>query len=115
MMNLKYSGTLPLVEAARLLSLKHGIAETSTLARLKALRECDAIDADQFDYLSGGLNLVTQLLLRQQLEDFRAGKKVTNFVPKNAITPREKNYLADCFSAIKDLRGRLSSEFSGEF
>ncbi len=115
MINLKYSGTLPLVEAARLLSLKHGIAESSTLGRLKKLRECDAINADQHDYLTGGLNFVTQLLLRQQLEDFKAELPVSNFVSKNSMTPREKKYLADCFSAIQDLRGRLGSEFSVDF
>lgn len=115
MINLKYNGTLPLVEAVRLMSLKHGIAETSTLGRLKGLRECDAIDDDQYDYLTGGLNHLTRLLLRQQLEDFKSEeKKVTNFVPKNSLSKREKEYLADCFRAIQDLRGRLSSEFSGQ-
>jgi signal-transduction protein with cAMP-binding, CBS, and nucleotidyltransferase domain len=115
MINLKYNGTLPLVEAVRLLTLKHGIAQTSTLGRLKGLRQCDAINDDQYDYLTGGLNHLTRLLLRQQLKDFKAGNKVTNFVPKASLSKREKDYLADCFRAIQDLRGRLSSEFSGEF
>jgi signal-transduction protein with cAMP-binding, CBS, and nucleotidyltransferase domain len=115
MINLKYNGTLPLVEAARLMALKHGIPETSTLGRLKGLRECDAINDDQYDYLTGGLNHLTRLLLRQQLADFKAEKKVTNFVPKASLSKREKEYLADCFRAIQDLRGRLSSDFSGEF
>ena len=115
MINLKYNGTLPLVEAVRLLSLRHGIAQTSTLGRLKGLRTCNAIDDDQYDYLTGGLNHLTRLLLRQQLADFKAENRVTNFVPKNSLTKREKEYLADCFRAIQDLRGKLSSEFSGEF
>ena len=115
LINLKYNGTLPLVEAARLMALKHGVAETSTLLRLKGLRECDAIDDDQYDYLTGGLNHLTRLLLRQQLREFNAGKKVTNFVSKASLSKREKEYLADCFRAIQDLRGRLSSDFSGEF
>jgi len=115
MINLKYNGTLPLVEAVRLLSLRHGIAGTSTLARLKGLRQCDAIDGDAHDSLAGGLNHLTRLLLRQQLADFKAGNKVTSFVPKSSLTRREKEHLADCFRAIQDLRGRLSSEFSGEF
>lgn len=116
MINLKYNGTLPLVEAVRLLALKHGIEDTSTLARLERLRERDAINDDQHDYLAGGLNLITRLLLRQQLVDFRSkDKKVTNFVPKSSLSKREKEYLSDCFRAIQDLRGRLASEFSGDF
>jgi signal-transduction protein with cAMP-binding, CBS, and nucleotidyltransferase domain len=54
-------------------------------------------------------------LLRQQLSDFKAENKVTNFVPKASLSKREKDYLADCFRAIQDLRGRLTSEFSGDF
>ncbi len=115
LINLKYSGTLPLVESARLLALKHGISATSTLKRLTELRECDAIDDDQYDYLSGGLNHITHLMLRQQLADFRAEKKVGNFVPKANLSKRERDYLVDCFRAIEDLRGRLASDFSGEF
>lgn len=115
LINLKYGGTLPLVEAARLLSLKHGIAETSTLGRLKELRECDAIGPDQHDYLTGALNHITRLLLRQQLTDYKAEKKVTNFVSKHDLWKRERDHLADCFSAIQDLRGKLSSQFSVDF
>lgn len=115
LINLKYGGTLPLVEAARLLALRHGIPETSTLGRLNRLHESGAIDDDQLDYLTGGFNLITRLLLRQQLADFRAGEKVTNFVSKASLSKREQDYLAECFRAIQDLRGRLKSEFSGEF
>ena len=54
--------------------------------------------------------------MRQQLADFNsAEKKVTNFVPKISLSMREKEYLVVCFKAIQDLRGRLSSEFSGDF
>jgi CBS domain-containing protein len=115
LINLKYRGTIPLVEAARLLALRHGVPATSTLGRLEWLRAKEKIDADQYDYLTGGLNHVTRLLLRQQLADFAAGQKVTNFVPKNSLSRRERDYLVDCFRAVRDLRGRLSSEFSGEF
>lgn len=116
LINLKYNGTLPLVEAARLMALQHGVAETSTLGRLKGLHACEAVDDDQLDGLSGGLAQLTKLLLRQQLADFRAANKsVTNFVPKSSLSKREKAYLADCFRAIRDLRGRLSTDFSGEF
>jgi len=115
LINLKYRGTLPLVESARLLALKHGVSSTSTFERLARLHELGAIDDDQHDYLIGGLNLITRLMLRQQLADFRAEKKVGNFVPKAALSKREREYLVDCFRAIDDLRGRLSSDFSGDF
>ncbi|MDA7947436.1 MAG: DUF294 nucleotidyltransferase-like domain-containing protein [Hyphomicrobiaceae bacterium] len=115
LINLKYRGTLPLVESARLLALKHGIPATSTFERLSELRDREAIDADQYDYLIGGLEHITHLMLRQQLADFRADKTVGNFVPKSSLSKREREYLVDCFRAIDDLRGRLSSEFTMDF
>ncbi len=115
LINLKYRGTLPLVESARLLALKYGIPETSTFERLSELHEREAIDNDQYDYLIGGLDHITRLLLRQQLNDFRAQKTVGNFVPKARLSKRERQYLVDCFRAIDDLRGRLSSEFTTDF
>lgn len=115
LIDMKYRGTLPLVEAARLLALRHGIAEVSTLARLDGLRAKGLIDANAHDYLAGGLEHITRLLLRQQLRDFEAGRRVTNLVPKESLSKREKDYLADCFRAVRDLRGRLASEFSTDF
>ena len=114
MINLKYGGTLPLVEGVRLLALRHGVPETSTLARIDALASKGILDKDAQDYLTGGLQHITRLLLRQQIADFRAGEPVGNFVAEASLSSREKDYLVACFRAIEDLRGRLRSEFSGD-
>lgn len=114
MINLKYGGTLPLVEGVRLLALRHGVADTSTLARIDGLAGKGVLDRDAQDYLTGGLQHITRLLLRQQIADFRAGEPVGNFVAEASLSTREKDYLVACFRAIEDLRGRLRSEFSGE-
>ena len=37
--NLKHTGTLPLVESVRLLALREGVEELSTLGRLRVLHE----------------------------------------------------------------------------
>ncbi len=114
MINLKYGGTLPLVEGVRLLALRHGVPDTSTLARIDRLTEQGVLDSDAQDYLTGGLQLITRLLLRQQIADFKAGKPVGNFVPAAGLSSREKDFLVACFRAIENLRGRLRSEFAAE-
>jgi len=113
MINLKYHGTLPLVEGVRLLALRHGVGETSTLARIDALRERQVLDADEQDYLKGAVQQITRLLLRQQIADFRAGNEVTYFIPKTDLSEREQTFLVACLRAVEDLRGRLKSDFSG--
>ena len=52
------------------------------------------------------------LLLRQQLEDFRAGREVNNYVPEQRLSRREKKHLLSSFRAIENLRATLRMEFS---
>lgn len=111
MINLKYGGTLRLVEAIRLLALLHGIPVTSTLERIRALHARGVLDSNRKDYLSGALAHIT-LLLRQQVQDFKAGKRVGNHVAKAGLSRREQDYLKACFRAITRLRGSLRAALS---
>ena len=47
--DLKYRGTLPLVEAVRLLSLKHGLMATSTLERIDLLHKAGVLSDTEGD------------------------------------------------------------------
>lgn len=113
-MNLKHAGTLPLVEAMRLLVLREGIEAISTLGRMDALKDKDILNDDEHDYLSGAYRHISHMLLRQQIADFKAGRKVTNFVDPNSLSQRERDMLVDGFKAIRSFRERIKSEFTGE-
>ncbi len=112
--NLKHAGTLPLVSNVRLLCLRHGIAATATLNRIAALHDAGVFDKNEQDYLSGAFNHITHLLLRQQIADFTAGKKVGNHVHPDDLSEREKDILVDSLKAIDNLRKRVNAEFTGE-
>jgi len=112
-LNLKYQALLPLVETVRLLALRAGVAETGTLARIERLREREVLDADLQDYLGGAFHHVTDLVLRQQIRDFQAGRPVGAYVAPEALSERERDLLVDCLKAIEELRGRVRSEFTG--
>lgn len=112
--NLKQTGTLPLVEAMRLLSLREGIEKIATLSRMQALHGKGVINDDEHDYLRGAFLHICRLLLRQQIKDFQAGNKVSNYVDPEALTEREKDILTDSFKAIDSLRKRMRSEFTGD-
>ena len=111
-MNLKLRGTLPLVEGARLLALKAGIPATATLARLDGLKQNGAINPADHDDLAEAFHLITRLLLRQQIEDFRAGREVDDWVPEARLSQREKDRLVTSFRAIGKFRAALAFEFS---
>ena len=112
--NLKHSGTLPLVTSLRLLSLREGVAETGSLARVAALRETDVLSRDEADYLSGAFDHITGILLRQQLADFKAGRQVSNFVHPDELSEREKDILVDSLKAIDGFARRVHAEFTAE-
>ena len=113
-LNLKITGTLPLVDAVRALALLHGVPETGTLGRIARLHDLGVLDKDEADYLSGAFEHISHLLLRQQLADQRAGKAVSNYVHPSGLTDREDDMLVDALKAIRDLRDRVRSELSGE-
>ncbi len=113
--NLKHSGTLPLVSNLRLLALKHGIDATGTKARIDALRDLGVLGRDEWDYLRGAFDHITGLLLRQQLADFRnPDRQVSNFVYPEEISERERDLLIDSLKAIGALAGRVAHEFTGD-
>ncbi len=112
--NLKFTGTLPLVQAVRILALREGIAETSTLARMAALHGAGVLSDDEHDYLRGAYAHITRLMLRQQIADFKAGNDVSNYVHPKGLSERERDMLVDSFQAIRRLRQQVRAEFTGE-
>jgi signal-transduction protein with cAMP-binding, CBS, and nucleotidyltransferase domain len=112
--NLKHRGTLPLVDAVRLLALLHRVPDTGTRARIDALARAGAMNRDEQDELHGAIAHITALLLRQQIADFEAGKTVGNFVPLRALSRLEKGRLVDSFRAIERVRERVAVEIGGK-
>lgn len=112
--NLKYTGTIPLVGAIRLLALREGVEETSTLDRLRVLTERGVFGVGERDDLSNAFKLITDIMLRQQIADYRAGRRVVYFVDPNRLAKRERNTLVDALKAIDAVRRRVSLEFTAE-
>ncbi len=112
--NLKHTGTVPLVQNVRLLALKHGLVETATMARIAGLRDAGVLDRDEADYLDGAFRHITFLLLRQQVADYTAGRQVGNYVHPEALSEREQDILRDSFRAIDALRKRVHGELTAD-
>jgi len=111
--NLKLTGTLPLVGATRLMALREGIAATGTLARLRALRQSDVISRNEYAELSEAFHVITRLLLTQQLQDTGAGLAPSKHVPPDSLTRRDHDRLKEAFRVIRVFKARVRSEFTG--
>ena len=92
MLDLKLYGTRPFVDAARVLALARGSAETGTAARLRAVDEPAAVEA--FHYLQG-------LRLREQ----------GNRIAVEALSPLDRQTLKEAFRQAVALQDRLGVDF----
>lgn len=113
-LNLKITGTLPLVGAIRILALKHGVSLTGTLERIATLHERGVLSHDQQDALSHAYRHIVHLLLRQQLRDREEGLFPSNYVSPRTLSRREVDQLKASFRAIKLFRSSLRAELTGE-
>jgi len=113
-LNLKHHGLVPLIEALRLLALREGIPATATLERIDALSSKGLLSRDEREYLSNALHHLGRLILRQQIEDFSAGREVSAYVPPAALSAIEMEHLKDALHAIKDLKERVRIEFTAQ-
>jgi signal-transduction protein with cAMP-binding, CBS, and nucleotidyltransferase domain len=112
--NLKHTGTLPLVSAVRLLALREGVEETATAERIRVLREMGVFTVAECDALLAALALITDILLRSQIAEFRSGRKVSYFVDPDALGKRQRGELIDALKAIEQLRRRVDMEFTAQ-
>ncbi len=112
--NLKYAGTIPLVEAMRLLALREGVEETGTLDRIRALNARGILGDSEREDLSAAFHLITDVLLRQQIADYKAGARVGYYVDPNTLQKRQRTMLLDALKAIDSTRKRVHMEFTGD-
>jgi len=113
-LDLKLTGTLPLVGAARIGALAHGVPETPTLARIEALQVRGVLTSDEQDYLTGAFSHISNLMLRQQIRDHTAGRPVGNHVSPEDLSKREKDMLVDGFKAIRRFRKIVRMELTAD-
>lgn len=113
-LNLKMTGTLPLVGAIRILALQHGIPETGTLDRISVLHERGVLSHNEQDALTHAYRHIAHLLLRQQLQDSEAGLSPGNYVSPKSLSRREIDQLKASFRAIKAFRKKLRTDLTGE-
>lgn len=111
--NLKYSGLIPLVGAVRLMALREGVEETSTLARIRALYEESVLSAREKDDLSRAFAAITDVLLRQQIADYRAGRPVGYYIAPETFSKRQRNDLVEALKITDAIRKRVHMEFTG--
>jgi CBS domain-containing protein len=110
-LDIKKQGLTPFVNFARVLALKFGVNETNTLARLKALRDGDWIQAELWSSASEAYELQMQQRLVHQLRQIEAETIPDNYIDPADLSDLERRMLKDAFTVIERLYGVLDQMY----
>ncbi|MEO1159399.1 MAG: DUF294 nucleotidyltransferase-like domain-containing protein [Pseudomonadota bacterium] len=106
--DLKRAGLMPLFSTARVLALRHGVAEASTPGRLDAVRMAGIEAAHVIDDLIEAHKILLSAILRQQLRDIEAGLKLGNSMNPAEMTGhdlQQVRWAIDQVPKVRDLLG----------
>lgn len=102
-LDIKQQGLTPFVNFARVLSLKHGINETNTLARLKALHDADFLSRELWALANDAYELQMQQRLVHQIGQIADGEMPDNHINPKHLSELEKRMLKEAFTVIERL------------
>ena len=115
MLNLKHTGTLPLVESIRMYSMKNKVDSVSTLVRLSKLTALGVFTESEEDFFRGAFKFLSNILLKNQIIRSKENKVIKNFIDPRFLTSREKSILKIYLKKIKDLKLKLKGDFGEEY
>ena len=111
--NLKWA-MQPIVDLARIYSLKHGIIQTNTLTRLFRLYTKHVFTNKEYIDLVQSYNYVMHLrFLRQITTIIDEEKQPDNYINPGNLSYLDNAMLKEVFKKIEQLQGKLKSEFIG--
>lgn len=102
-LDIKRQGLTPFVNFARVLSLKFGVKETNTLARLKALMDGEHIQGELWAAACEAYELQMQQRLVHQLRQIEGGILPDNYIDPADLSDLERRMLKDAFAVIERL------------
>lgn len=110
-LDLKARGLAPMVNFARLMALRHGIQETSTLGRFQILSDRGRISKELYADAKEAYEYQIQLSLVHQLRMLESGQVADNMILPAELSDLEKKTLKEAFAVIRRLLDHLRREF----
>jgi CBS domain-containing protein len=106
--DIKSRAIRPLVDAARIFSLHHGLKVNNTIARYEKLMEVESQNKDLFESCANAFKILLQFRTSQGLANNDSGK----FVDINNLSKSDRLKLKSCFKPIKNIQDSLKLRFN---
>jgi CBS domain-containing protein len=110
-LNLKFRGIGPLVDVVRLFALETGVAETSTLERIKAMKGKHPTIDTMGSELAQAFEFITLLRIHHQVEQLERGEAPDNFINPSSLSNLEKRILKESFQVITTVQDGIISQY----
>ena len=106
--------SIPIVDFARIYSLKHEIKETSTQARLYQLYIKKVLSRHEYNELEQAYSFNMQIRFMGQIQAILGqNMKAHNFINPKQLSSIEKRMLKEILKKIKSVQAKLSVDFIG--
>jgi CBS domain-containing protein len=109
--DMKRSGLIFIIETARVLALKNGIRETSTLGRIQALVAKGVIQKDDSEYFENAYRVILYQTLRAQVDNYLLEGTQDYYLNPHELSERHQALLKEAFKAVSDLQDIVATEF----
>ena len=105
---------MPIIDFARIYSLKHAIRETNTLARLEKIHEKRVLSKEEYeDIVQSYRYLMNLRFIRQITAITEEDGKADNFINPKNLTRIDQTMLKEIFKRIEGIQQKMSIEFTG--
>ncbi|WP_197703345.1 putative nucleotidyltransferase substrate binding domain-containing protein [Sulfurifustis variabilis] len=109
--DLKLKGTLPMVDGTRLMALAHGVGETNTPARLRALADAAVVTSDEAAAWNDAFAFVTLLRMRRHRQQASRGLPLDNYVDPDTLNGLDRRILKEAFRQARKLQTRIALDY----
>ncbi|MCB2171079.1 MAG: hypothetical protein KQI78_25765 [Deltaproteobacteria bacterium] len=105
----------PMVDFARIYSLKHGVIQTNTQSRLYQLYNKGVLERAAYNEIEQAYSFLLQLRFMRQIHAILGENvKPDNYIQPKKLSEIEQKMLKEVLKKIKLLQMRLTNEFMGE-
>jgi len=111
-LDLKHGGVIPIVDLARWAGMAAGVTSASTTARLHAAAAAGTLSPVDVHTLEDAFELISELRLRHQVAQIRAGEEPDDYVDPGTLSPLTRSHLREAFRAVAAIQKRVSAELS---
>lgn len=113
-LNLKIRGIAPLVDIVRLFAIDAGIAETSTLERIRLMKDGHPILKKYADDIEQAFEFMALLRIHNQIEQAGKGELPDNYINPGKLSNLEKKILKESFNIISRVQDAVIDHYVPE-